>query len=401
METIVEKYNEYNYPSVGKLYTILKGKHKLKDIENALKGQNVFQLYKDQKKDLGRRIIALFPKENFQADLTFMEQFSKYNGGYKYILLVIDVFSRYVWGVPLKTKNVEEATEAFKSLPFKPRLLVSDNGSEFIGEEFQDMLDKKGIVHYTTVKGDHNALGIIDRMTRTLKQLLYKNFIANNNVKWEPILQKVIDTYNNTPHSGIYDYTPNEAFNDKNVERILFAINSQYKGTNSKVNEVKEGDFVRVRKPDWTFRRGYTPKWSEDVYEVEKRDGNTVYIDGKKQKIFNVQVVPHHVNAGSALKEATKEAKVKRVLRNEGVDTSNITTRSNVKRRVATKWDSSLIGRSVARTIERDPTLYKGTIIDYEKEGPYHWIVEYDVVPEPRKTKYEKMSKSELLKFLI
>ena len=45
-----------------------------------------------------------------------MQQFSKWNKGYRYLLMVLDVFSKYGWILPLKDKKGETVTEAFKML---------------------------------------------------------------------------------------------------------------------------------------------------------------------------------------------------------------------------------------------------------------------------------------------
>ena len=50
------------------------------------------------------------------ADLVDMQSFSKSNKGYKYILMIMDVFSKYGWGIPLKTKTGLEVSKAFKDL---------------------------------------------------------------------------------------------------------------------------------------------------------------------------------------------------------------------------------------------------------------------------------------------
>ena len=55
--------------------------------------------------------------EIWAADLTDMQAFSNDNNGIKYLLTVIDIFSKFVWIVPLKRKTGQEvANEFFKDL---------------------------------------------------------------------------------------------------------------------------------------------------------------------------------------------------------------------------------------------------------------------------------------------
>ena len=63
-----------------------------------------------------RRVITNHIDEIWASDLVEMQQFSKWNKGYGYLLMVIDVFSKYGWIVPLKDKKGESVTEAFKTI---------------------------------------------------------------------------------------------------------------------------------------------------------------------------------------------------------------------------------------------------------------------------------------------
>ena len=62
------------------------------------------------------RVIVNHIDEIWCSDLVEMQQFSKWNKGYRYLLMVLDVFSKYGWIVPLKDKKGETVTEAFKSI---------------------------------------------------------------------------------------------------------------------------------------------------------------------------------------------------------------------------------------------------------------------------------------------
>lgn len=382
-------YVKYNYPSAQKLYLLLGKKFTLERIKEVISSNKVHQLYKQQNKRIGGHILALAPMQIMQLDLSFMDKFGQQNGGYKYILLGIDVFSRYAWGVPLKSKSVKEVEEAFLEMP-QPECVVSDNGSEFVGKDFVNYLKHQGIAQQTNVVGDHHALGIVDRMTLTLKNMIYKRFIGNDSVKWADNLQEILDIYNTTPHSGIYDFTPEEALNDKKVQAVLATINLDLMQKGTKKFNVEVGDDVRIRKPDWSFKRGFTPKFSEDIFNVEQRVGNTVIIDGKRHKIVDVQVVPKGSEAaGKALKVATKENKVKTILKKEGVDVGNI--REMRKREI--KFDKSLVGKRIDRGEGET-----GTITRYDEIGPYHWFVQYD---RKAKLKNELMNREEIEKFLV
>ena len=83
-----------------------------------------------------------------------MQQFSKWNKGYRYLLMVLDAFSKYGWIVPLKDKKGESVTEAFKSIireGRKPEYLWTDEGKDYYNKHLKDLLDKNNITLYSTV----------------------------------------------------------------------------------------------------------------------------------------------------------------------------------------------------------------------------------------------------------
>ena len=82
-----------------------------------------------------------------------MQAFSRTNKGYKYILTVIDVFSKYGWAIPLKTKTGAEVTKAFGNLlktHSPPGKLWTDKGKEFYNKSMKELLEKNNIQLYST-----------------------------------------------------------------------------------------------------------------------------------------------------------------------------------------------------------------------------------------------------------
>ena len=79
-----------------------------------------------------------------------MQSLAKYNDMHRYILSVIDIFSKYLHLVPVKTKSRQSISSAFRSLFHDddsrlPVLLRTDKGKEFLNKHFQDMLREEGI----------------------------------------------------------------------------------------------------------------------------------------------------------------------------------------------------------------------------------------------------------------
>ena len=72
------------------------------------------ELHKPMKRNFTRqRVITTGVDKIWCSDLVEMQQFSKWNKGYRYLLMVLDLLSKYGWIVPLKDKKGETVTEAF------------------------------------------------------------------------------------------------------------------------------------------------------------------------------------------------------------------------------------------------------------------------------------------------
>ena len=90
------------------------------------------------------------------ADLADVHKYARQNKGYKYILVVLDVFNRYAWAQPLKDKTGVSITQAFKDF-YKDgnhsSYLRIDQGTEFYNAPMQKLLKSKHIHLYSTHNG--------------------------------------------------------------------------------------------------------------------------------------------------------------------------------------------------------------------------------------------------------
>ena len=128
-----------------------KGKNKVsrKQVRDWLSQQDVYTLHKPARRRYKRiRVIVFGIDEQFQADLVDLQNLSRYNKGYKYLLTCIDIFSKYAFVLPLKTKQGQELVKAFQkiiSTGRKPINLQTDQGTEFLNRVFQKFLRDNNI----------------------------------------------------------------------------------------------------------------------------------------------------------------------------------------------------------------------------------------------------------------
>jgi transposase InsO family protein len=147
-----------------------------------------------------RPFFAAHPYESLQVDL--IDFTNKPSRQYRYILVAIDVFSRYVWAFPLTGKNVAATTRALEKLleecEKKPRLISHDHGSEFQGS-FEALLRQRGIKSINGIPSRPESNGVVERVNGTLKKLILRNK-AYKGLGWSDHLEEAVDNYNSLPH---------------------------------------------------------------------------------------------------------------------------------------------------------------------------------------------------------
>ena len=131
--------------------------------------------------------------KQWTADLIGVINIARYNRGYRYLLMVVDVFSKHAWVQPLKSKTGKAVTAAMAKIlkgGRKPINFQTDNGKEFYNKTFQDLMKRKGIHHFST-RGDMKS-SVVEWFNRTLKERLYRYFTVQNTMKFVPVLQDLV-----------------------------------------------------------------------------------------------------------------------------------------------------------------------------------------------------------------
>ena len=206
-----------------------------------------------------RKLISNGIDKIWAADLVEMQKFSKWNKGIKYLLMVIDVFSKYGWIKPLKNKKTESVSKSFDEIFEKskrePQMLWTDKGSEFISKHFKEFLNKSRIKLYHTENEEKSS--VVERWSRTMKNRMCKMFTVNNNTVYWDKLDKLVDDYNNTKHSGV-KMTPNEASKKEDEEKVFVNLYGDLIYWKTKKPKFAIGDKVRISKyKRRVFDKGY------------------------------------------------------------------------------------------------------------------------------------------------
>ena len=211
-----------------------------------------------------RRVMVNGIDKIWAADLADMKAFKDHNDGYTFLLLVIDIFSKYGWIVPLKNKKGKTVAEALENIfeERKPEKLWTDKGTEFKNKDV-----KKLIEIYSTENEEKSS--VVERWIRTMKEKMWKHFTDNKTRTYIDVLPDLVEDYNNTVHSSI-KMAPIEASKKKNeltVWRNLYPDRYKIYDLTPKFSV---GDKVRITKKKKVFEKGYTTRWREEIFKIKE-----------------------------------------------------------------------------------------------------------------------------------
>nr|CAD2184911.1 unnamed protein product [Meloidogyne enterolobii] len=235
-----------------------------KVVQDYLEGHRTYTLMRPKRIHFPRsKTIAAGFMTDVQVDLADMQALSRHNKGNKYILLGVDVLSKRLFGVPVKSKSSNDMLEAFKQLigqmPMKPHRIFSDRGLEFKNKFVKDYFEKEEIQKnestHSTVKAS-----VAERAIRNVKQRLYRYFAQNKTLNWIDVLNKILEGINKSK-SRVHGLRPVD-INFKNAQEIWEKMyRDEFSKKRKKGAKLKEGDFVRMGVGKGAFEKGYIPNW--------------------------------------------------------------------------------------------------------------------------------------------
>ena len=199
------------------------------------------------------------------------------NRGYVYILILIDCFTKKVWAAPMKNKTKESSADAFSSIlkTFDqfPKHIITDGGLEFFNSSVQKLFQTFGINHFKIPTKTSWKTSMAERVIQTIKSRLEKIFNKRGNRRWIDVLDEVIANYNQTPHRSI-GMAPQDV-TDENRDEVYKRLYP--KADITIVCRLQVGDKVRKIREKSLFDKGYTKKWSDEIFKItDSRQSNTV-----------------------------------------------------------------------------------------------------------------------------
>ena len=240
---------------------------KLKDIERFLSNIDAYTLHREAKRPRSYNPIYVRGRDLlWQADLADVSRLASHNNNVKYLLTVLDTFSRRAWALPLKNKTSADVWKQFRRILGKrrPRRLLTDRGKEFVGSDFQRGLKRfkiQPVYLHSEQKAAH-----IERFNRTLKRLIFSFITQSGGRRYLEYLPQLLKTYNTRYHRMIR-MAPMQAHQPKARMQVLANMGPVY-WRPRKEPTLQPNDLVRVQRWRGKFHRGHDEAFSRRVYRV-------------------------------------------------------------------------------------------------------------------------------------
>jgi transposase InsO family protein len=244
------------------------------------------ELHAPQKKKYPTRMVyAPYKDHTWSCDLMDMSYYKDENDGYWMVLNCVDVFTRYAFAKPLKSKNAQDVLEAFKDICKEsgrmPKFLYVDEGKEFKNKELDKWRKENDIGLYHTYSKQKSV--IVERFNRTLRLIMMKWLTANNTHAWVDELPKFISDYNNIKHGAFKElkFSPTEASLQENQRKVSEMWKMKLMKRHYVIEpKYKVNDWVRINRIKGIFEKGADVNWSREVFliiEIDNSKYPTVY----------------------------------------------------------------------------------------------------------------------------
>lgn len=246
----------------------------LKQIKGWMDGQETYSLNRNVVRNFQRpRVLVTGIDDQWEADLASMDAYKDDNDGYRYLLFVIDVFSRYAWVEPIKSKHADQMIAAFQQVLShnrKPKRLRTDAGSEFTSKRFENFIKGENIFHFTT--NNEKQANYAERFIQTIKRKIFRSIVSSNNPRYIDDLPKFVESYNKAFHSGIQSEPIN--VNQTNEAKLWWQMywpEPVEKKKKKRKYKLEVGDLVRIMYKRTAFQREYNVRWSREIFKVKER----------------------------------------------------------------------------------------------------------------------------------
>lgn len=284
-----------SFGGVRRLWTAAKKKDPkitLRSVRDWLSGQPAYSRYKPIVRKFRRnRVVVLHKDDIWAMDLMEMQTFASENDGVRYLLIVIDTFSKTVPAiVPLLNKSGLSVAKALRELfsqGRKPLKVWTDRGTDFWASSVQNVFRDFGVMHYSTLNQETKSM-IVERLIRTFRTRIVRYMDKNGTRRYLEALPGLIHSYQNTVHRSI-GMAPAQV-NEYNQDLVLRHMYGKPEKKEKK--RLKIGDQVKMVLPKTSFEKGYHRRWTDEQFRV-------IGIDDKPRATYQLSALDSEPIIGS------------------------------------------------------------------------------------------------------
>lgn len=211
--------------------------------------------------------------------------------GFKHILVVVDVFSRYTWLSPTKTTDSKEVIKILSTLFNNfcfPASIILHRGTAFTSSEFTTFLRIHNVKHHLVAVAAPWANGMVGRINRILKASLKK--VVDEQEFWNIHLSTIQYVLNNTHHTSL----------KASPSKILLSVEQRNNADVKIIDLIKnictetESDFQKARDSSRSLAIEATNKIKDynKIYYDEKHQKPTTYKEGDLVLIKDSSIKP-------------------------------------------------------------------------------------------------------------
>lgn len=265
------------YSAVDNLARAAKPNFTRNDVVRWLESQDAYTLHRPLRRKFPRLHYNVTNIDDvWEADLIELRNLKSYNDGYSYLLVIIDVLSKYAWVEPLREKTANCVINAFQRVLARsegrvPVYLQTDKGKEFVAQPMQKFL-KENDIRFRVARNPDIKASIVERFNRTLKERMWRYFTHKNTHRYIDVLQNVVSAYNHTRHSSTKMQPAIVTRENARIARENIA--RRWNDDAIKKRELKAkyrtGELVRVSRAKGTFEKGYEARWSEEIFRIHR-----------------------------------------------------------------------------------------------------------------------------------
>jgi transposase InsO family protein len=214
-------------------------------------------------------------RQEVQADLVDMSVLARENRSVKFLLVLIDIFTKRLWVHALPNKRGGTVAAKLRAwlrlLRTKPKKLKTDRGLEFTNALVQHLLRQAG-VEWEAATGTMKAC-FCERVNKSLQILIYKYLTENETLSYIDVLPQLVATYNKRGHRTLEGMSPLMADKVANEGRVQAILHQQYadRAGRRRTAKFRVGDMVRVKtqpKKVSSSARAYAEQFKGEYFRV-------------------------------------------------------------------------------------------------------------------------------------